>query len=97
MIFAELQYAGHYEDFHPELQAFLAQRFRRVESGLQADSWFWVLDGDEKVAIDTFTSMKHQVKSASPGAHVQAVIDALRTRFEVRIHDRPELEGHEDG
>lgn len=97
MIFAELQCSKPYEDVHLELEAFLAQRFARIEAGLQGDSWIWIFDGEEKVAIDTFTSMKHQVKSARPGAHVQAVLDALRTRFKVNVYDRPELEGHEDG
>lgn len=96
MIFAELQYPQHYDDLHQELETFLAQHFARVEAGHQGDSWIWVLDGAEKVAIDTFTSMKHQVKSACPGEHVQAVIDALRARFRVNVFDRPELEGHED-
>lgn len=96
MIFAELKYSEDYEDFHLELEAFLAQRFARIEAGRQGDSWIWILDGEEKVAIDTFTSMKHQVKSERPGAHVQPVIDALRTRFHVNVYDPPELEGHED-
>lgn len=36
------------------------RHFSSVESGLQGDSWIWILDGDEKVSIDSFTSMKHQ-------------------------------------
>jgi hypothetical protein len=95
MIFAELQYLEHYDDFHPRLEGLLKKHFSHVESGQQGDSWFWILDGEDKVAIDTFTSMKHQIKAAVPGAHVRAVIDALRTAFEVRIYDAPEREGHE--
>lgn len=74
----------------------LRRHFSRVESGQQADSWFWILDGGEKVAVDTFTSMKHQVKSASPGAHVDAVLDVLRGSYALQPCDPPELEGHED-
>lgn len=95
MIFAELQYDGHYDTMHPTLAAFLAQRFRLVESGHQADSYFWIFDGGEKVAIDTFSSMTHQVKSARPGPHVQAVIRALRAGFSLKEHDPPLPEGHE--
>jgi hypothetical protein len=96
VIFAELQYSGHYEDVHRELEVFLPQHFLQVESGIQGDSWFWIHDGEEKVAINTFTSMKHQVKCVSPGKHVQRVIEALRAKYEVRVYDSPELEGHED-
>jgi hypothetical protein len=96
MIFAELEYPQHYSEFHATLEACLRARFSQVQSGLQGDSWIWVLDGGEKVAIDTFTSMKHQVKSARAGAHVQQVIDALLARFAVKVHDQPEPEAHED-
>ena len=96
MIFAELQYAQHYSDLHDELLALVLRHFSRVESGHQGDSWIWVLDDGEKVAIDTFTSMRHQVKSASPGPHVQNVIEALRLKYRLVVYDPPELEGHED-
>ncbi len=71
MIFAELEYQKHYSDVHAELLAVVDKHFSRVQSGLQGDSWIWIFDGEEKVAIDTFTSMKHQIKSAKAGAHVR--------------------------
>jgi hypothetical protein len=58
MIFAELNYEGDYGAVHDELLHYLRQTFNNVESGHQGDSWIWILDGEEKVAIDTFTSMK---------------------------------------
>ena len=96
MIFAAMEYEKHYSDFHAELLAFVERHFSRVESGLQGDSWIWILDGAEKVAIDTMTSMKHQIKSPTAGAHVQKVIDALRRGFQLRVYDTPEPEAHED-
>lgn len=78
MIFAEMEYDGSYETRHDEVLTFLSQRFSNVESGFQGDSYIWVLDGAEKVAIDTFTSMKHQIKSPKSGEHVQRVIAALK-------------------
>jgi len=96
MIFAEMEYQKHYSDFHAELLAFIGRHFSQVQSGLQGDSWIWILDGEEKVAIDTFTSMKHQIKSPKAGVHVQRVIEALRRQFEVKVYEEPELEGHED-
>lgn len=96
MIFAEMIYDGEYGELHGELLSLLIRAFRNVESGHQGDSYIWVLDGAERVAIDTFSSMKHQVKSPRPGPHVQAVIDVLRRKYELRIYERPELEAHED-
>ena len=96
MIFAEMIYDGEYGELHGELLSLLIRAFRNVESGHQGDSYIWVLDGAERVAIDTFSSMKHQVKSPRPGPHVQAVIDVLRQKYELRIYERPELEAHED-
>jgi hypothetical protein len=96
MIFAELRYPDRYEDFHDELLAFVRTRFADIESGLQGDSWMWIMDGDEKVALDTFSSMKHQVKLPKPGPHVEKVIDALKEKYEITIYGAPELEAHED-
>ena len=95
MIFAELEYSGTYESFHSQLRAFLEKHFQHLESGLQGDSYFWILDGDKRVAIDTFTSMKHQVKSSTGGPHVQKVLYALAREFKVKVFDQPQLEGHE--
>jgi len=96
MIFAELDYASDYGAVHDELLEHLRQAFHNVESGHQGDSWIWILDGEEKVAIDTFSSMKHQVKSRRAGPHVQAVIDVLLRKYALRIYEVPQLEGHED-
>jgi len=97
MIFAEMEYQKHYSDFHAELLAFIGRHFSQVQSGLQGDSWIWILDGEEKVALDTFTSMKHQIKSPKPGVHVQRVIETLLRQFEVKVYEEPAFEGHEDG
>lgn len=96
MIFAEMVYSTHYSNFHACLLAFVGRHFPRVESGLQGDSWIWILDGEEKVSIDTFTSMKHQIKSPRPGAHVQKVIDILLHEFQLRLYPEPVPEAHED-
>ena len=95
MVFAELRYPEHYSDVHDRLLAFMCQHFSKVEAGHQGDSYIWIQDGEEKVAIDTFSSMKHQVKSPKPGPHVDKVIKALQLRFNVDVYSAPELEGHE--
>ena len=96
MVFAEMEYQKHYSDFHAELLAFIGKHFSQVQSGLQGDSWIWILDGEEKVAIDTFTSMKHQIKSPKAGVHVRKVIETLARQFEVKGYAEPALEAHED-
>ena len=90
MIFAEMKYEKHYDDIHNELLSFVTAHFSRVESGHQGDSYIWIFDGGEKVAIDTFASMKHQVKSSKPGSH------ALRQKYRLTVYDTPEFEGFED-
>ena len=89
LIFAELEYASHYADAHRAIAALMESYFPNVQSGLQGDSWIWIIDADEKVAIDTFSSMTHQVKSYTAGHLVQKVIDALRTEFDVNVLDHP--------
>lgn len=95
MVFAELDYAAHYSRVHPELRALLESIFENVQSGLQGDSWFWILDGGERVEVDTFSSMTHQIKSARPGPHVQKVIQALARKYRLRIHATPVRQPHE--
>lgn len=96
MIFAEIEYEGHYSEFHPDLLAFVQKNFSPVQSGHQGDSWIWIGEGEEKVAIDTFTSMKHQIKASASGSLVKNVIDILARRYKVKVHERPEPEAHED-
>jgi len=96
MIFAELEYQEHYAELHTELVAFVSTNFSRVKAGLQGDSWVLILDGEEKVEIDTFTSMKHQIKSPKPGSHVQKVVDLLLQKYKLKMFKPPELEDHED-
>ena len=97
MIFAELQYERDYSDIHFELVEHLQSKFPDIENGLQGDSWIWIFSGDEKVAVDTFTSMKHQVKSENPkGNLVKQVIESLSEKYKLTEYDEPELEPHED-
>lgn len=95
MVFADLKYPERYEEKHDGLCTLLKSRFSHVESGLQSDSWIWVHFGEEKVAVDTFTSMTHQVKSARPGKHVEDVILVLKEKYEVETYKEPKRETHE--
>ena len=96
MVFAEIEYACRYENVHSDLEALLRDSFSNVECGLQGDSWFWIFNDGTKVSVDTFSSMKHQVKSDRSGRHVQQVIDALRRDYIVKVYDEPEVEPHEE-
>ena len=97
MIYAELDYEAHYSALHGELVALVEASFATTQHGLQGDSWIWIFEGDEKVAIDTFSSMKHQVKSASrEGRLARKVIALLAERYRVNEYPEPELEPHED-
>ncbi len=92
MIFAELEYPEHYSDFHDELVEFIQLTFPDIQYGHQGDSWIWITDSKEKVEIDTFTSMKHQIKSAHDGNLVQKVMATLSAKYKLRVYETPELE-----
>lgn len=96
MIFAEMDYQEEYWDFHSRLDVHLSAYFPHLESGIQGDSWFWIYDGEQKVAIDTFKSMKHQIKASAVGPLVRAVIKVLRLKYRIKVYPEPELEAHED-
>ena len=77
--------------------SYLKSKYPGIEYGLQGDSWIWIFDGDEKVAIDTFYSMKHQIKSESPqSCLVRQVIKMLSSKYKLTEYDDPEPEPHED-
>lgn len=93
MIFAELQYKQHYSEIHFELVEYLKSKFPNIEHGLQGDSWIWIFAGDEKVAVDSFSSMKHQVKSEHLNSSlIKEVIRTLSERYELTELDEPALE-----
>jgi len=95
MVFAEMDYQKEYRDFHAELIAFVNRHFSQVDSGMQGDSWIWIFDNDEKVRLDTFSSMKHQIKSQKNGWLVRRVIETLLLSYNVNVYEEPELEGNE--
>lgn len=95
MIFAELEYDQSYYDVHESLVMLLSRHFPNIESGLQGDSYAWVLDDGQKVAVDTFTSMHHQVKSLKPSPLVNQVLAVLARQYQLRIFDPPEFEAHD--
>ncbi|GAB1622102.1 hypothetical protein AAOGI_21520 [Agarivorans albus] len=96
MIFAELEYSDHYNEMHAPIVEFIKSKFDDVKSGHQCDSWIWVFSDGHKVAIDTFSSMKHQVKSeVTENPLINKVIEALQQKYKVSVYQLPELEAHE--
>ena len=56
-----------------------------------------MFEGEKKVAIDTFSSMKHQVKADELSASlVGSVIEALSVSYAITTLTVPELEPHEE-
>ena len=97
MVFAELQYDQHYSELHSSLVELIESNFENIEHGLQGDSWIWILEKGEKVAIDTFSSMKHQVKSdASNKDFANRVIETLLPKFQIVVFSEPKIEPHEE-
>jgi len=96
MIYARFTHEVNYEDFHSELDDYIRSHFENVQSGLQCDSWIWVIDGEDKVEIDTFYSHKHEVKSPNHNSLlVNRVIDIINKKYDLDILQTPEYEPHE--
>jgi len=95
MIFAKLNYEGGYEDWHDDLAEYLSSEFPDVKNGFQCDSWIWIFIGNNKVAVDSFTSHKHWIKSDNSGNHVETVIKTLMLNYQIIILDELENEPHE--
>ena len=97
MIFAELQYDQHYSELHDPIVKLIQSRFEKTDHGLQGDSWIWIFAGEDKVAIDTFSSMQHQVKySGSNRELLGSVIEVLSGSFQLAVFPEPAIEPHED-
>ena len=96
MIFATLNYQGDYASQHHLIHKHLAASFAEVQEGLQGDSWIWIGETGQKVAVDSFTSMKHEVKAKTADSSLaKKVIEVLEELYDVTVFDPPELEAHE--
>lgn len=96
MIYGEIENDESYYDFYHALLSYVKQHFQDVESGLQGDAYIWIKKNGEKVALDTFTSMRFQIKSVNKnGSLVHEVINSLKRKYSVYVYDKPEPEGHE--
>ena len=96
MIFAALNYKGEYSARHGLLVKQLSSAFEDVEEGLQGDSWILIRENGEKVSVDSFTSMQHEVKAADKdNTLAPRVIAALENFYSVTVHDPPQPEAHE--
>jgi hypothetical protein len=96
MIFAEMIFSQDYSELHFELVEYLSLKFEKIEHGLQGDSWIWILNKDDKVAIDTFYSMQHQIKSSNKtNKLVNSVIEHLQQKYQLKTYPKPEFEPHE--
>ncbi len=96
MIYGEIKIDESYYDFYYELLTYIRKNFKNIESGLQGDAWIWIKSNNEKVALDTFTSMRFEIKSSTKrGVLVQEVIEILKKQYPLFIYDEPEYEAHE--
>lgn len=97
MIFGEIVHEEHYYDVFPELLELVKSEFIEIQSGVQGDAWIWIFENSEKVAIDSFTSMRFQLKSDRSGAiFLEKVITVLQKKYKLYLYKEPEAEGHED-
>lgn len=95
MVFAEIQYTPPYADMHEPLVGLLGRHFEHIESGLQSDSYIWVRAREQRIEVDTFTSMRHEVKARGPSELLDRVLEVLSLEYRLWIFDPPVREGHE--
>src|SRR5690606_7053384 len=96
MIIGEFESGESYHDLHGNLLEFINIHFRNVESGLQGDAYIWITSEGEKVSLDTFSSMKFQIKAkASSSSLVKLVVNALKKQYTVQLYPEPIWESHE--
>jgi hypothetical protein len=97
MIFGEIVHEEHSYEVFPGLLELVKSEFNEVQSGVQGDAWIWIIENDEKVAIDSFTSMRFQIKCGKVGGILLgSVISVLERKYTLYLYQNPEIEGHED-
>lgn len=90
MIFGEIECQQSYYDFYDELLDFIKNHFSNVESGLQGDAYIWIASVDEKVSLDTFTSMNFEIKAdISSSSLLERVIEIIEKQYSVRRYYEP--------
>ncbi len=85
VIFAELE-----RDNFEEILARLMQYYPGIQSGRQGDDWIWVRFGDDKVEIDSFTSMQLEVKAKrQQSAVARKLVSLMEPRWVLQVFDPP--------
>jgi hypothetical protein len=97
MIIGEIESSDSYHDFYCELLEFMKIHFRNVESGSQGDAYIWITSKGEKVSLDTFSSMRFQIKAnSSSNSLVKLVVNTLKKQYTVQLYPEPICEGYEE-
>ena len=96
MIFARLIYNEHYDEYHRAVVSCLKQKFPDLQEGHQCDSWVWIIQGKEKIEVDTFYAMRHEVRARQDSQLLRSVIAQLQTQFDVEVLDSPEEDPTDD-
>ena len=97
MIYGEIISDKNYYDFYPELLELIQRNFENVEAGVQGDAYIWIMNENEKIALDTFTSMRFQIKSNRYGGTLlESVIQLLESKLSVYMYEKPEIEVNDD-
>jgi len=97
MIYGEIISDESYYDLFSSLLKYVEDLYPSVESGIQGDAYIWIKSEEEKVYLDTFTSMRFQIKSNKVGGTLlEDVISKLELSYKVYLYQVPEREGHED-
>jgi hypothetical protein len=86
MAFAVIEHSQSYHEFYDELLDYVKRHFPQVKSSVQGDAWIWIAQGEQKVAVDTFSAMQFEIKSDDKSELLQSVIDTIRKKYPVRLY-----------
>jgi hypothetical protein len=87
MIIGEILHEEPYDDVFYDLLKPIENNFQNVESGIQGDAYIWIFENGEKVSLDTFTSLRFQLKSQqSRGFLTEQVLSIIKTQFKFYIY-----------
>lgn len=93
MIVGEIVQEQHYADVFQDLLELISTVFANVDSGIQADAWIWIFENDEKVSLDTFSSMRFQIKvDKEPSVLLGKVLSVLEDKYKLYIYEEPDTE-----
>lgn len=93
MVIGEIIHEQHYVDVFQGLLELINTMFENVDSGIQGDAWIWIFEEEEKVSLDTFSSMRFQIRvEKKDGQLLDKILSILESKYKLSLYEEPEFE-----